>query len=59
MSDTPSNPPPVDLDALVDRWHAEAFAGSIVAQDTESWNLVHAATQDLKTRLAAAMSRNG
>ncbi len=42
-----------ELDALLDRWHADHFAGSPVARDTQCWNLVHAATQDLKARLAA------
>ena len=53
MSDQAELQPPRDLDALIDRWHAETFSGSAIARDTEIWNLVHAATQDLKARLAA------
>ena len=54
-----SSPPPAvpaRLDALVDRWHAETFAGSAVARDVATWNLVHAAKDDLKARLAAALA---
>ena len=56
MPDTSQTPPAVDVDALVERWHADAFVGSRLARDTETWNLVHAATQDLKARLAAALA---
>jgi hypothetical protein len=41
-----------ELAALVDRWHFEAFHGSCVARDTEIWNLVHRAKEELKRRLA-------
>ena len=40
------------VDALLDRWFFEAFAGSRIAQSTETWNCVHVAFQDLKRQLA-------
>lgn len=43
------------LTALVDQWRFEAFHGSIIARDVEVWNFLHAATEDLKRRLAAAL----
>lgn len=43
---------PDELAALIDRWHFEAFHGSAVARDTEVWNLVHRAKEELKRRLA-------
>ncbi len=39
-------------DALVERWFFESFHGSPVARSTEAWNLVHAAKEELKRRLA-------
>jgi hypothetical protein len=44
---------PDELSNLIDHWHFEAFHGSCVARDTEIWNLVHRAKEDLKRRLAA------
>jgi hypothetical protein len=43
------------LATLVARWHFESFHGTRLANDTELWNLVHAATGDLSSRLAAFM----
>ncbi len=43
------------LAALVARWHFESFHGTRLANDTELWNLVHAATGDLSARLATFM----
>ncbi len=43
---------PDEFAALIDRWHFEAFHGSCVARDTEVWNLVHRAKEELKRRLA-------
>jgi hypothetical protein len=43
------------LKALIDQWRFDAFQGSFVARDVGVWNFVHAATEDLKQRLAAAM----
>lgn len=39
--------------AIVDRWHFENFHGSAAARDVEVWNLLYAAKEDLKRRLAA------
>ena len=47
------------LVALVDQWHFETFHGSIVARDTEVWNLVYAATENLKLRLATEFLEGG
>lgn len=41
-------------DILIDQWFLESFGGSRVAQSTETWNLVHAAKEELKRRLAAS-----
>ena len=46
-------PPLARFDALVERWFADHFPGSAVAQDTRAWNVAHAALQDLKRRLGA------
>lgn len=43
----------VEIAALIDRWHFESFNSTRLGHDTELWNLVLAATQDLKSRLAA------
>lgn len=42
-----------ELAALVDQWHFEAFHDSCVARDTEVWNLVHCAKEELKRRLTS------
>lgn len=42
-----------EIAALIDRWHFESFNSTRLGHDTEVWNLVLAATQDLKSRLAA------
>jgi hypothetical protein len=42
-----------EIAALIDRWHFESFNSTRLGHDTELWNLVLAATQDLKSRLAA------
>jgi len=42
-----------EIAALIDRWHFESFNSTPLGHDTEVWNLVLAATQDLKSRLAA------
>ncbi len=43
----------VEIAALIDHWHFESFNSTRLGHDTELWNLVLAATQDLKSRLAA------
>ena len=56
MPDEPQTSPQTELDAIVERWHAETFAGSPVARDTEIWNFIHKAKDDLKARLAVALA---
>lgn len=57
MSDPRSTPPlPPSIDALVERWHADTFPETVAAHDVRVWNLVHAAKDDLKARLAAALA---
>ncbi len=41
------------ISAAIDTWMHESFAGSVVAQNTQVWNVVFAAKDDLKQRLAA------
>ncbi|MGA7383667.1 MAG: hypothetical protein WBW81_02895 [Methylocella sp.] len=41
------------MSALIDRRHFESFNSTRLGHDTKPWNLVLAATQDLKSRLAA------
>jgi len=50
----PTRPPLPEIDTLVETWFFETFHGSAVARSTETWNLVHAAKEDLKRRLAAS-----
>ena len=45
-------------DALVERWFFESFHGSPVARATEAWNVVHAAKEELKRRLAAFLAEH-
>jgi len=53
-NDTETAPPAPDpIEALVERWWADHFPGSPVAQVTQAWNHAFAAKQDLKRRLAA------
>ncbi len=44
------------IEAIVDQWHFESFQGSVVARETEVWNFVHAAKEDLKRRVAALLA---
>ena len=41
-----------DLEALIERWWADHFPGSPVAQVTPAWNHAFAAKEELKRRLA-------
>jgi hypothetical protein len=52
----PSPHPPVSehgarLEALVDKWWADHFPGSVVARYTECWNYAHGAKEALKALL--------
>ena len=49
----PRHPDAAAIDALVERWAFDSFHGSPVARSTEAWNHVHAATEELRRRLAA------
>jgi hypothetical protein len=44
-------PAPHPTEALVERWWADHFPGSPVAQVTQAWNHAFAAKEDLKRRL--------
>jgi hypothetical protein len=48
----PRNAAP-DLEALIERWWADHFPGSPVAQVTQAWNHAFAAKEELKRRLKA------
>jgi hypothetical protein len=55
MSETkPTLSPMSEIDTLVETWFFQTFHGSAVARSTETWNIVHAAKEDLKRRLAAS-----
>ena len=43
---------PSATEALIDKWFAESFSGSIVSQQTDIYNAVFAAKEDLKRRMA-------
>ncbi len=43
------------INALIDEWHGESFHGTRLGNDTEIWNLVFAAKEELKKRLAASL----
>jgi hypothetical protein len=45
-------PPPGPLADAIERWWADHFPGSPVAQVTQAWNHAFAAKEDLKRRLA-------
>jgi hypothetical protein len=44
---------PQRLDVLIERWWADHFPGSPVAQLTPAWNHAMAAKEELKRRLAS------
>jgi hypothetical protein len=44
------------IEAIVDQWHFESFQGSIVARETQVWNVVHDAKEDLKRRVATLLA---
>jgi hypothetical protein len=48
-AEQPAPPPP--LHAEIDRWFQDSFHGTRLGNDTETWNLVHAAKEELKQRL--------
>ena len=50
-SDMPTPAAPLSADALIERWWADHFPGSPVAQVTQAWNHAFAAKEELKRRL--------
>ena len=52
-NDSNDAPPPAPhpTDALIERWWADHFPGSPVAQVTTAWNHAFAAKEELKRRL--------
>lgn len=46
----------INIDAIVDAWFASNFHNSPASADTVVYNLIHAAKEDLKTRLKASLS---
>jgi hypothetical protein len=44
-----------EIDRLIDQWFFERFTSTRLGHDTELWNLVLAAKEDLKTRVAASI----
>ncbi|MGH7059694.1 MAG: hypothetical protein ACREFH_04840 [Stellaceae bacterium] len=55
-ADTPIVSP---VDKLIERWWEDHFPGSVVARDTEAWNIAHAAKETLKRLLARDQGRFG
>ncbi len=52
MDDDADDAPPLHpIEALVERWWADHFPGSPLAQVTQAWNHAFAAKDDLKRRL--------
>jgi hypothetical protein len=56
--DAPPSDQPETHDALVERWWADHFQGSPVAQSTAAWNHAFAAKEELKRRLASLKEDN-
>jgi hypothetical protein len=57
--DAPQNPAPHAFETLIERWWADHFPGSPVAQVTQAWNHAFAAKQELKRRLKNFPVRQG
>lgn len=51
--ETPPNPSAAadDMGSVIDRWFNDKFPGSLVARDTDTWNFVRQAVEELKERL--------
>jgi hypothetical protein len=50
-ADAPASAAPHPLHAAIDAWFASHFHNSPISRDSELYNHVHAAVQDLKLRL--------
>jgi hypothetical protein len=46
------------LEALIDKWWADHFPGSVVARYTECWNYAHSAKEALKALLKTSLARS-
>ena len=46
---------PVSIEQPIERWWADHFPGSVVARDTQAWNIAHAAKETLKRLLKGSM----
>lgn len=46
----------MDINAEIDAWFATHFHNSVVSRDTETYNHVRAAVDDLKVRLAHSVA---
>jgi hypothetical protein len=51
LPDGTAPPAPHPTETLIERWWADHFPGSPVAQVTQAWNHAFAAKEDLKRRL--------
>jgi hypothetical protein len=56
-SERPTSAAPDLTGALIERWWADHFPGSPVAQVTQAWNHAFAAKEELKRRLAKFTSK--
>jgi hypothetical protein len=52
----PTPAAPHAIEAMIERWWADHFPGSPVAQVTQAWNHAFAAKEELKRRLAKLTS---
>lgn len=48
-----TKPKPGQIADVIDRWRFASFHGTRLGNDTELWNLVYRATEDLKLKLAS------
>jgi hypothetical protein len=48
----PEAPASSKIDQIIDQWFVESFHGTVVSQNTQVFNVVLAAKDDLKKRLA-------
>jgi hypothetical protein len=47
----------VSIDQLIERWWQDHFPGSVIARDTQAWNVAHAAKETLKRLLVQAQDK--
>jgi hypothetical protein len=46
---------PASIELLIERWWADHFPGSMIARDTQAWNVAHAAKEKLKQLLKGSV----